>query len=83
VTSIVFFVLLFLAGMWFPLQKGSALAQFSAYLPIRRFIVAAFAPFEGGGTSPWQWFDLLVIAIWGVAAVIVAVWRFRWSPHRD
>lgn len=83
VTSIVFFVLLFLAGMWFPLQKGSALAQFSAYLPIRRFIVAAFAPFEGGGTSPWQWFDLLVIAIWGVAAVIVAVWRFNWSPHRD
>ena len=83
VTSIVFFVLLFLSGMWFPLAKGSALASFSGYFPLRRFIVAAFAPFEGGRTSPWQWFDLLIIAIWGVGAVILAVWRFSWSPHRD
>jgi ABC-2 type transport system permease protein len=83
VTSIVFFVLLFLAGLWFPLQNGSGLAKFSAYLPIRRFLLAVFAPFEGGGTSPWQWFNLLVIAIWGVAAALVAVWRFSWSPHRN
>ncbi len=84
VTSIVFFVLLFLAGMWFPLQPGSALARFSAFLPIRRFIYAALAPFDAvRGSSPWAWFDLLVIAIWGVAAAVVAIWRFSWSPHRN
>jgi ABC-2 type transport system permease protein len=83
VTSIVFFVLLFLSGAWFPLTKGSALAQISAYFPIRRFIVATFAPFEGNGISPWQWFNLLIIAVWGVGAMIVAVRRFSWSPHRD
>jgi ABC-2 type transport system permease protein len=84
VTSIVFFVLLFLAGMWFPLQPGSALAKFSAYLPIRRFIYAMLAPFDAvKGASPWAWFDLLVIAIWGVAAVAIAIWRFSWSPHRN
>jgi ABC-2 type transport system permease protein len=83
VTSIVFFVLLFLSGMWFPLTKGSALAQISAFFPIRRFIIAAFAPFGGSGLAPLQWFDLLIIAIWGVGAVLVAAWRFSWSPHRD
>ncbi len=84
VTSIVFFVLLFLSGLWFPLQPGSGLAKFSAFFPIRRFITAVFAPFDPGkGASPWAWHDLLVIAIWGVAGLVVAVWRFNWSPHRN
>lgn len=82
VVGIVFFVLLFLSGMWFPLQPGSGLARFSDFFPIHHFIQAVFAPFDTGA-NPWAWHDLLVIAIWGVAAGIVAVWRFSWSPHRS
>ena len=33
VTSIVFFVLLFLSGLWFPLKAHSGLAKFSNYFP--------------------------------------------------
>jgi ABC-2 type transport system permease protein len=84
VTSIVFFVLLFLSGMWFPIQAGSGLARFAGFFPIRHFITAVFAPFDVvKGSSPWAWHDLLVIAIWGAAAAIVAIWRFSWSPHRN
>lgn len=44
--SIVFFVMLFLSGLWFPLRPGSALAQFSQYFPVGRLIGAMFAPFH-------------------------------------
>jgi len=84
VTNVVFFVLLFLAGLWFPISAHSGLAQFSSFFPIRHFITAVFAPFNlEPGASPWAWHDLLVVAIWGVAAAAFAVWRFRWAPYRN
>jgi ABC-2 type transport system permease protein len=84
VTSIVFFVLLFLSGLWFPIQSKSGLAQFASFFPIRHFITAVFAPFNlQPGASPWAWHDLLVLAIWGVAGLAVAMWRFSWAPRRS
>lgn len=84
VTNVVFFVLLFLAGLWFPIKAGSGLAQFSSYFPIRHFILAVFAPFnQAKGASPWAWSDLRAVAIWGVAAAAFAIWRFRWAPRRN
>jgi ABC-2 type transport system permease protein len=84
VTSIIFFVLLFLAGLWFPLAKGSGLAKFSNYFPVLHFIRAVDAPFEfQPGVSPWAWHDLSVIALWGAGAVIVALRKFKWSPRRS
>jgi ABC-2 type transport system permease protein len=83
VTSIVFFVLLFLAGLWFPLPAHSGLAKFSSYLPVRHLILAIDRPFFGAGAgSPWAWHDLLVVALWGAGAALVAVRRFRWTPRR-
>ena len=84
VTSIVFFVLLFLSGLWFPLRSGSRLAQVSSYFPVRHFINAVFAPFDTqSGVSPWAWHDLGVVALWGVVGAVVSLRRFRWSPRRS
>jgi ABC-2 type transport system permease protein len=84
VTSIVFFVLLFLSGLWFPLKAHSGLATFSNYFPVRHFILAVSAPFEfQHGVSPWAWHDLLIVAIWGAGAMLIALRRFRWSPRRS
>jgi ABC-2 type transport system permease protein len=81
--SIVFFVLLFLSGLWFPLKPGSGLAKVANYFPVRHMILATFAPFDLiHGASPWAWHDILVMAIWGVVASYVAVRRFAWSPRR-
>jgi ABC-2 type transport system permease protein len=83
ITSVIFFVLLFLSGLWFPLKASSGLAQFSSWFPLRRFIEAVFLSFNAQrGVSPWSWGDLLVVAVWGLAGVVVAARRFRWSPHR-
>jgi ABC-2 type transport system permease protein len=83
VTSIVFFVLLFLSGLWYPLKAGSGLAQVSGWFPVRHLITATFAPFDlARGASPWAWNDVLVMLTWGVVGTYVAVRRFRWEPRR-
>jgi ABC-2 type transport system permease protein len=84
VVGIVFFVLLFLSGLWYPLQSGSILARISAYFPIRHLITATFAPFNSQpGVTGWAWGDIETMAIWGVAGVIVALRRWRWAPRRS
>lgn len=84
ITSVVFFVLLFLSGLWFPLRPHSGLAKFSSYLPVRHLIVAMDHSFQiPAGSSPWAWHDLLVVALWGAGATLVSLRRFRWSPRRS
>lgn len=81
--GIVFFVLLFLSGLWFPLQRGSALYEISRWFPIGHFILATFAAFDlRPGASPWDWGDLQWVVWWGLGGAVVAVRRFRWEPRR-
>jgi ABC-2 type transport system permease protein len=82
--SIVFFVLLFLSGLWFPLDAGSGLAQISAWFPVRHFMLATFAPFDARpGHGAVAWHDLGLLAVWGVVGVAVAIRYFRWEPRRN
>jgi ABC-2 type transport system permease protein len=84
VTSVVFFVLLFLSGLWFPIRSNSGLAKFATFFPIRHFIEAVFLPFNVvHGVSAWDWHDLEVVAIWGVVGTVFALRRFRWAPRRS
>ncbi len=83
VVAVVFFVLLFLSGLWFPLRAGSGLARVSAWFPVRQFITAVETSFNPSpGSSPWDWHALGVVALWGAVGVVVAVRRFRWAPRR-
>jgi ABC-2 type transport system permease protein len=80
--AIVFFVLLYLSGLWFPLKAGSALARISAWFPVRHFMLATFAPFDRRpGHGPFAWADLAQLALWGAIGVVVAARRFRWEPR--
>lgn len=81
--SLLFFVLLFLSGLWFPLKPGSGLAKAADWFPVRHLILAMFAPFRLlPGASPWAWHDLAVVALWGVGGTIVALRNFRFEPRR-
>jgi len=82
VVSVVFFILVFLSGLYYYIPPHSGLAQFSAYFPVRHLILALFASFQGGGASPWAWHDLGVMLIWGVAGVAIALRRWQWAPRR-
>jgi ABC-2 type transport system permease protein len=82
IVSVVFFVLLFLSGLWYPLNPRSGLARVSSYFPIRHMIVAVYAPFDTRPGAQWSLGDLAVMAAWGGAAVVVAVARWSWAPRR-
>ncbi len=82
--SIVFFVLLFLSGLWYPLDPNSAMAKVAGWFPIRHMITAVFAPFDKRPGAPaWAWHDIAVMALWGAAGVAVALRRWSWSPRRS
>jgi ABC-2 type transport system permease protein len=81
IVSLVFFILVALSGLYFPVKAGSGLATFTDFFPIRHLITASVDTFNGiPGTSPWN--DLLVMALWGAAGAIVSVRRWEWSPKR-
>lgn len=83
IVGVVFFVLLFLSGLWYPLSPGSTLASISGYFPIRHLMLATFAPFDRlPGVSGWDWHDIWIMAAWGVGGAIVAVRRWRWAPRK-
>jgi ABC-2 type transport system permease protein len=80
IVNVVFFPLLFISGTFFPISKGSALAKIASIFPVRHFITATFAAFDPHARSSLRGGDLLVLAIWGAAGLIVANRRFRWEP---
>lgn len=83
IINLVFFALLFVSGLWFPLKPGSTLARLSGWFPIHHLIAAFFAPFDvTPHAAHWAWGDLGAVAVWGAAASVVAVRRFAWEPRK-
>jgi ABC-2 type transport system permease protein len=79
----VLFPILFISGTFYPVRATSMLGRIASVFPIRHFEQAVFAVFDprrtGSGIEPGP---LLVMLGWGVAALLVAVKRFRWEPRQ-
>lgn len=75
--------LYFLSGVFIPDdQLPSGVIHFADAFPIRHFFEAffdAYVPPDGGPTIAWD--NLAVVALWGVAGLLLAVRFFRWSPR--
>jgi ABC-2 type transport system permease protein len=74
--------LYFLSGVFIPddeLPQG--VIDFSNHFPIRDFFQAFFNAYLPGGQSGLDWGNLAVVAIWGVAGLLLAVRFFRWTPR--
>lgn len=86
IVNVVFFLLLFTSGTFFPVPAGSVLATISRVFPIRPLNRALFAAFDPRIAPGWAhgfaWRQLGVVVAWGVAGTAVAVWRWRWEPRR-
>jgi ABC-2 type transport system permease protein len=83
IVSILFFLLVALSGLWFPLAPGSGLAKVANFFPVRHLITSLNTAFNARpGISTWSWNDLIVMAVWGVIGGIVALRRWQWSPRR-
>lgn len=75
--------LYFLSGIFIPddeLPQG--VIDFANHFPVRDFFQAfldAYLPADGG--SGLDWGNLAVVAIWGVAGLLLAIRFFRWAPR--
>jgi ABC-2 type transport system permease protein len=77
--------LFFISGNFFSVEKAPAvMTTFAKLFPVRHFntaILTVFNPHTTG--SGFLWGDLGVIALWGVAGLLIAVRFFRWKPTGD
>jgi ABC-2 type transport system permease protein len=74
--------LYFLSGIFIPddeLPQG--VINFANHFPIRDFFQAFFNAYLPGGSSGLDWGNLAVVAIWGVAGLLLSIRFFRWTPR--
>jgi ABC-2 type transport system permease protein len=74
--------LYFLSGIFIPddeLPQG--VINFANHFPVRDFFQAFFDAYIPGGHSGLDWGNLAVVAIWGVAGLLLAIRFFRWTPR--
>jgi ABC-2 type transport system permease protein len=74
--------LYFISGVFVPkAQLSSTLRDIASVFPISHLdniFFKAFNPATRGSGIAGH--DLLILAIWGVGGLLVALWRFSWSP---
>jgi len=74
--------LYFLSGVFIPDDElPDGVIEFANHFPIRDFFQAFFNAYLPGGDSGLDWGNLAVVAIWGVAGLLLASRFFRWSPR--
>src|SRR3954452_2103159 len=75
--------LYFISGIFIEfLGIPSLLRSIADVFPIRHLAHALTVPFASGPHGEaLAGGDVLIVALWGVAGLAVAVWRFRWEPR--
>ncbi len=74
--------LYFLSGIFIPDDElPSGVISFASHFPIRDFFQAFLHAYLPGPDSGLDWGNLAVVAIWGVAGLLLAVRFFRWTPR--
>jgi ABC-2 type transport system permease protein len=74
--------LYFISGVFVPKQQlSSTLRDIASVFPVSHLNGALFKAFDPSTTGTGiSGHDLLILAIWGVAGLVIALWRFSWSP---
>jgi ABC-2 type transport system permease protein len=78
--QIVSFPMMFLAGVFFPVESFPAFVQtISRVLPLTFLGDALRQVMVGGGGLQPLWVDYMVLAAWGLVSGVLAVRLFRWE----
>jgi ABC-2 type transport system permease protein len=79
----IYFPIVFISGVFYPLSDGSVLSKIADYFPVRHLILALVNAFERGPGTGLRPHDLVVMLIWAAAGLVFTARRFRWEPrHR-
>jgi ABC-2 type transport system permease protein len=72
--------LAFVSGIFIPFGNStpSWIVWIGRIFPIKHFADGMLAGFVG---TPFDWVDVLVVAAWGLAGVLLAIHFFRWEPR--
>jgi ABC-2 type transport system permease protein len=75
--------LYFISGVLVPRdQLSSTLHEIASVFPVSHLDNALFKAFDPATTgSGIAVTDLLILAIWGAAGLLIALWRFKWSSQ--
>jgi len=72
--------LLFLSGIFIPFGNSTPewILWIARIFPVRHFVQGMQAGFLG---TPFRWSDVLIVAAWGIAGLLLAIRFFRWEPR--
>lgn len=74
--------LYFLSGVFIPEdQLPSGVISFADLFPVRHFFDAFFDAYVPAGGSAVSWDNLAIVALWGIAGLLLAIRFFRWTPR--
>jgi ABC-2 type transport system permease protein len=71
----------FLSGVFIPFDNSTPMwiLWIARVFPVRHFVLAMQAGFLG---TAFSWTDVLVVAAWGVAGILIAIRFFTWEPRQ-
>jgi ABC-2 type transport system permease protein len=71
--------LLFLSGIFIPFGNNTPawVLWFARVFPVRHFVLGMEAGFLG---TAFSWTDVLIVAAWGLAGLLLAIRYFSWEP---
>ncbi len=80
IVNAVIMPLLFLSGIFIPLDNGtpSWITWVARIFPVRHFALGVQSALIG---TPFHWSDVAVVAVWGLAGLVVASRYFSWEPR--
>ena len=82
ITNFIVLPLLFISGVFVPPEQiPDWMTSIAKIFPVQHFLQALSAAFfSPSGVSPWKEGDLLIVAAWGAAGLLIAIGFFRWEP---
>jgi ABC-2 type transport system permease protein len=84
VANAVLLPLYFVSGVFIPeTEIPEGVLRVAEIFPVRHFFEALLTCFDPSTTGPgFSWGNLAIVAVWGIAGLLVAVRGFRWAPRR-
>ena len=83
ITNVITLPLYFLSGIFIPENEiPEGVLAFADFFPVRNFFEAFFAAYSPGASGAGiEWGSMLIVALWGVAGLLLALRFFRWTPN--